>query len=257
MTPSLPQAADCEALQLVLKQAEDVGLWFKAETAAEAYLQQELRRLHAAIEADRLASQVDAGTAQAEAPGWQIECSNDLIQITAPHGGRWCLIRDDDKTKIGSFLFDYFAAQVKAGAPQPAGEAEPVATSAYLVLNMSREQVSALYLHLCHRETMEYGWMEAPLKAIEKELELPHTKIHAIVALESKVRELEKDAARYRWLREPHYIEFPVAVFPSIPWVVRCELKGLPVTLACNGVALDAAIDTALAAQKPEASNGR
>lgn len=35
---------------LVAKQAEDEGLWFQATTAAEAYLQQELRRLHALIE---------------------------------------------------------------------------------------------------------------------------------------------------------------------------------------------------------------
>ena len=31
-------------------QADDDGLWFEAETAPEAYLQQELRKLHAAIE---------------------------------------------------------------------------------------------------------------------------------------------------------------------------------------------------------------
>ena len=35
---------------LVDEQAEDEGLWFLAATAPEAYLQQELRRLHAAIE---------------------------------------------------------------------------------------------------------------------------------------------------------------------------------------------------------------
>ena len=33
------------------KQAEDEGLWFAAVTAPEAYLQQELRKLHSAIEA--------------------------------------------------------------------------------------------------------------------------------------------------------------------------------------------------------------
>lgn len=38
--------------ELVNKQAEDAGLWFIAQTAAEAYLQQELRRLHAAIESE-------------------------------------------------------------------------------------------------------------------------------------------------------------------------------------------------------------
>ncbi len=34
---------------LVDEQAEDEGLWFIAQTAPEAYLQQELRRLHTAI----------------------------------------------------------------------------------------------------------------------------------------------------------------------------------------------------------------
>jgi hypothetical protein len=41
--------ADVRAL--VSEQAKDPGLWFEAETAAEGYLQQELRKLHAAIEA--------------------------------------------------------------------------------------------------------------------------------------------------------------------------------------------------------------
>lgn len=41
-----------EVRELVDKQAEDEGLWCIAETAAEAYLQQELRRLHAAIEGE-------------------------------------------------------------------------------------------------------------------------------------------------------------------------------------------------------------
>jgi hypothetical protein len=35
---------------LVNEQAEDFGLWFDAVYAIEAYLQQELRRLHAVIE---------------------------------------------------------------------------------------------------------------------------------------------------------------------------------------------------------------
>jgi hypothetical protein len=39
-------------LALVHKQAEDEGLWFVAQTAPEGYLQQELRRLHGAIEAN-------------------------------------------------------------------------------------------------------------------------------------------------------------------------------------------------------------
>lgn len=44
-----------EALRkLVGKQAEDEGLWFVAQTAPEAYLQQELRKLHAAIEQEEI-----------------------------------------------------------------------------------------------------------------------------------------------------------------------------------------------------------
>ncbi len=44
-------------LALVHKQAEDEGLWFIAQTAPEAYLQQELRRLHGAIEANAASPQ--------------------------------------------------------------------------------------------------------------------------------------------------------------------------------------------------------
>ena len=44
------QAATAPARAIVAQQAEDEGLWFAAQTAPEAYLQQELRRLHAAIE---------------------------------------------------------------------------------------------------------------------------------------------------------------------------------------------------------------
>ena len=46
-----------EVRQIVDEQAEDEGLWFVAEHASEAYLQSELRRLHAAIEAPALGGQ--------------------------------------------------------------------------------------------------------------------------------------------------------------------------------------------------------
>ena len=38
------------ALDLAERQANDGGLWFIAKTAPEAYLQQELRKLHSIIE---------------------------------------------------------------------------------------------------------------------------------------------------------------------------------------------------------------
>ena len=39
-----------EIKKMVDKQAEDEGLWFEAQTAPEAYLQNALRKLHALIE---------------------------------------------------------------------------------------------------------------------------------------------------------------------------------------------------------------
>ena len=39
-----------ELRAIIDEQAEDEGLWFIAQYASEAYLQQELRRLHEAIE---------------------------------------------------------------------------------------------------------------------------------------------------------------------------------------------------------------
>lgn len=44
------EARLAEAVELVNRQAEDDGLWFQAHTATEAYLQQELRKLHAVVE---------------------------------------------------------------------------------------------------------------------------------------------------------------------------------------------------------------
>ena len=49
--------SDCDTCQKVLEtarelvdtQAKDEGLWFRAETAPEAYLQEALRKLHEAI----------------------------------------------------------------------------------------------------------------------------------------------------------------------------------------------------------------
>lgn len=54
------------ALKLVGRQAEDPGLWFEAQTASEAYLQAELRRLHAAIESAALTAAGFLGEAKAD-----------------------------------------------------------------------------------------------------------------------------------------------------------------------------------------------
>lgn len=47
--PPAPEGMDM-ALSAVLAQADDAGLWAKAETAPEAYLQESLRDLHSVIE---------------------------------------------------------------------------------------------------------------------------------------------------------------------------------------------------------------
>ncbi len=44
------RAAARLVMEIVNTQAEDEGLWFIAQFASEAYLQQELRRLHSAVE---------------------------------------------------------------------------------------------------------------------------------------------------------------------------------------------------------------
>lgn len=54
---------------LVDVQAADEGLWFVAETAPEAYLQQELRKLHAVIEAEARKGYVPASLS----PEWHAE----------------------------------------------------------------------------------------------------------------------------------------------------------------------------------------
>ena len=55
MTPIVEAARRVADLQTIVdEQAEDEGLWFHAITASEAYLQQELRRLHAVIEGTAL-----------------------------------------------------------------------------------------------------------------------------------------------------------------------------------------------------------
>lgn len=47
----MTQTQPISPIEVVNQQAEDEGLWFIAQTAPEAYLQQELRRLHEAVEA--------------------------------------------------------------------------------------------------------------------------------------------------------------------------------------------------------------
>ena len=65
--------------ELVDKQVNDEGLWFIAKTAPEAYLQQELRKLHALIEEDIKIEDVfiiESGS------GYFLGFINDIPQMT-------------------------------------------------------------------------------------------------------------------------------------------------------------------------------
>lgn len=56
------------ATTLAAKQAEDEGLWFEAQTCPEAYLQQELRKLAAAIETPNAELRGDGPASPARRP---------------------------------------------------------------------------------------------------------------------------------------------------------------------------------------------
>lgn len=75
--------ADRERIKrAVSAQAEDPGLWFIAETAPEAYLQQELRRLHAVIEGDAVAVCSDCARLREVLMAVQI-AANDIATLDA------------------------------------------------------------------------------------------------------------------------------------------------------------------------------
>lgn len=73
------------ALELVHKQAEDEGLWFQAMTAPEEYLQDALRKLHAAVERD------EAIKNQGEPVGWQ-----QVTHANAPKYGERVIVLTTD-----------------------------------------------------------------------------------------------------------------------------------------------------------------
>ena len=98
-TPLFPSAPIGDGLlQLVNEQAEDEGLWFVAVTAPEAYLQQELRRLHAAIERALSSSARDDGldvARLAQALRWVDVLEGFAWEDQAPEGWRHRKLAED------------------------------------------------------------------------------------------------------------------------------------------------------------------
>jgi len=80
---------------IVDEQAEDAGLWFDARTAPEGYLQQELRRLHAAIEAIDSTPAQDYGLrAEIEKP-WREALADTALHYHAEAGHHRALVYCD------------------------------------------------------------------------------------------------------------------------------------------------------------------
>jgi hypothetical protein len=96
------------AQQVVSEQAEDEGLWFAAATASEAYLQQALRRLHAAVEQPPLPVQepVACRFCHSEKGCWAWQCYHcgeidDVQKPTPPAAQRtWVGLDEDDIRKL-------------------------------------------------------------------------------------------------------------------------------------------------------------
>lgn len=86
MTPASREVARA----VVDEQAEDEGLWFVAQTVAEAYLQAALRRLHAAVEGESLSGRVSVPVEPvAEVAGpFHVVCRCDKCAAAPPAEGK-------------------------------------------------------------------------------------------------------------------------------------------------------------------------
>lgn len=94
-----PDAKQNDALLrgIVNAQAEDEGLWFQAKTAPEAYLQQELRKLHAAIELRELPTQ----------PAVQLSGWRSIDEWNEDDGAvLWCRVPVEEPYYFGTPLDD-------------------------------------------------------------------------------------------------------------------------------------------------------
>lgn len=81
--------------------------------------------------------------------------------------------------RVDGYSFETFKAGYDHALAPTAEQADAVRANGRRVpLNLTYEQISALYLLLLRRERPEYGWMEAPLVAIEEGLKPAHNAIH-------------------------------------------------------------------------------
>lgn len=97
------------AVSIVREQSKDDGLWFCAQTAAEAYLQQELRRLHAAVEREEITN-VERAADRRERfiRSAQRDDAIPAFPVAAHYDGHGNPVHD---SHAGMSLRDYFAAR--------------------------------------------------------------------------------------------------------------------------------------------------
>lgn len=105
------------------------------------------------------------------------ELSNEQILLIAK--SHFKVDHDTSERSINAYC-DSVRAVITSYALAPTAEqADAVRANGRRVpLNLTYEQISALYLLLLRRERPEYGWMEAPLVAIEEGLKPAHNAIH-------------------------------------------------------------------------------
>lgn len=82
--------------QIVTAQSQDDGLWCVAQTAMEGYLQQELRRLHAAVEAQ----------ANALAKDVLVKAKTKCVWSESLDQGAWMLYATDCGTSRIRHIYD-------------------------------------------------------------------------------------------------------------------------------------------------------
>ena len=106
LAPSDPLLA-ATAMSLVNIQAEDEGLWFKAKTAAEAYLQQALRELHGAVEADPVEGGPVAWDPKLESRMWWANLRTMARGLISAFDAVEALVEHEDYDYLDWENFDY------------------------------------------------------------------------------------------------------------------------------------------------------
>jgi hypothetical protein len=114
---------------LVDEQAEDEGLWFIAQTAPEAYLQQELRRLHAAIETATPTRDAQPAEERLRAAYLRLlkarheSAHNGDVWTGGSMNPLYCAICGPEMTSFGMTTAEYRAALRRPMSPEASGHA--------------------------------------------------------------------------------------------------------------------------------------